>query len=672
MAVVTQARTTRIRIGDDLQDWSTRLIEFTVRYEYLSQRGLIKTLGSLKLNAGAYPAPPESMNPVANIARWHRGQKVYVDYSNDARSLVAHPMANPLYVLKEPVRPFFADNPPTLELELGCILALRDFPQPDDDQSGITAGTSTTLQAVVTSLLSAAGISSVSLTGLSGTSRTAPAIKTDRQSFVQQAGQIAYGVGYYLFQNSSGEVEARAIDLSPGASVFDRQVGGNAGKELLYQPLDTGSETPVEKVTVKSVWSDASTPPVGSESPYFDETFEIEGIVGEVVPTSTQFYAKQITQRTRIRKYAYNSEGNQEIDLIEVSFPRGLINPDDSDPLTLIESRTTTITRTYDSNSRLIQIVTDVQEAKGLVNKAEASDFFQPTTALIETTANTFEAAEGQLETDQIAKQVVTRQQPKILTNPDEVTNPYEVHTAEKITRQWSRIGETEQFGFVESPQKAKILVNQNETADPYSLTFAPGGEVGASSDDRYQPPQAEYRTPDSNLTETEIEAVVYFDLSTGYERERVYQIPYVPDNNTARAIAERLGKWLAAARYAYEVGFALTDDVMTGLLPLIRSDWTEPDSTVIAYLLNGISLAYSQTEAFGVAHAYPVNPGIYTLARKLRADTTMGFAMAVAVNSVLKLRADTTMGFSFVNEPSPDRALSADVTMGFAFEVNN
>jgi hypothetical protein len=110
----------------------------------------------------------------------------------------------------------------------------------------------------------------------------------------------------------------------------------------------------------------------------------------------------------------------------------------------------------------------------------------------------------------------------------------------------------------------------------------------------------------------------------------------------------------------------------MTGLQPLIRSDWTEPDSTVIAYLLNGISLAYSQTEAFGVAHAYPVNPGIYTLARKLRADTTMGFAMAVAVNSVLKLRADTTMGFSFVNEPSPDRALSADVTMGFAFEVNN
>jgi hypothetical protein len=259
-------------------------------------------------------------------------------------------------------------------------------------------------------------------------------------------------------------------------------VGTNSGQETLYKPLDTGSETPVEKVTVKSVWSDASTPPVGSESPYFDETFEIEGIVGEVVPTSTQFYAKQITQRTRIRKYAYNSEGNQEIDLIEVSFPRGLINPDDSDPLTLIESRTTTITRTYDSNSRLIQIVTDVQEAKGLVNKAEANDFFQPTTALIETTANTFEAAEGELETDQMSKQVVTKQQPKILTNPDEVTNPYEVHTAEKITRQWSRIGETEQFGFVESPQKAKILVNQNETADPYSLTFAPGGEVGASS----------------------------------------------------------------------------------------------------------------------------------------------------------------------------------------------
>jgi hypothetical protein len=249
-------------------------------------------------------------------------------------------------------------------------------------------------------------------------------------------------------------------------------------------------------------------------------------------------------------------------------------------------------------------------------------------------------------------------------------TNPYEVHTAEKITRQWSRIGETEQFGFVESPQKAKILVNSNETADPYSLTFAPGGEVGASSDDRYQPPQAEYRSPDSNLTETEIEAVVYFDLSTGYERERVYQIPYVPDNSTAKQIAERLGKWLAAARYVYEVGFALNDDVMSGLQPLVRSDWTEPDSTVIPYLLNGISLAYSQTEAYGVAHAYPINPGVYTVVNKLVADITGSTIMSGAVNSILKLRATITGTTNLVNEPSPDRALSADIT-GETFIVN-
>jgi hypothetical protein len=672
MAVVTQARAVRVRIGDDLQDWSSRLIEFTVRYEYLSQSGLIKTLGSLKLNAGAYPAPAESMNPVANIVRWHRGQKIYVDYTDDAGDLVAHPMANPLYVLQEPKRPFFADNPPTLELELGCILALRDFPQPDDDQSGVTAGTSTTLQAVVTSLMTAAGITSVSLSGLSGASRTAPAIKTDRGSFVQQAGQIAYGVGYYLFQNSSGAVEARAIDLEPGSSTFDRQVGTNSGQEILYQPIDQGSETPVEKVVVKSVYADGSTPPSGSETPYFDETFEIEGIVGEVLPDSTVFYNKTITQSSRIRKFAYSSEGNQEVDLIEVSLPRGLIVPDDANALTLIEARTTTTTRTFDSKSRLIKTVIDTQEAKGLVNKEETVAPFQPTTGSIVTTANTFEAAEGSLESDQISKQVVTTQQPKITTNPDEVTNPYDVHTAELITRQWSRIGETEQFGFVETPQKSKILVNPNETADPYTLTFAPGGEVGASSSDRYQPPQAEYRTPESNITETEVEGIAYFDLSTGYERERYYQIPYVPSNSVARAIAERLGKWLAAARYAYEVGFAMNDDVMDNLQPLIRSDWTEPDSTEIAYVLNGISLAYRPGEAYGVAHGYPVNPGVYVQVKKLSANITAGVEVEATIQQVLKLRADIRAGVLMVIEPSVDRALTADITAGLEMEVTS
>jgi hypothetical protein len=680
MATLIAAKPIKVLIGTDDQDWSDRLISFTVRYEYLPLTGVIKTLGTLRLNAADYPSPVESMNPVVNIDRWHRGQTVKIRYTrvsgNDPDGFFAHPMANPLYILKEPIRPFFADDPPTLELELGCILALRDFPQPDGDRSGITAGTSTSLQTVVGNLLTAAGITDVSLTDLSGFSRSAPAIKTNRLSYVQQAGEISYGVGYYLFQNASGTVTARAIDLEPGSAAFDRNVGGDNAQELLYQPLGGVSETPVEVVKVSGVAYGASSANTPSETPYYDETFEIEGIVGEVVPDSTLFYAKTITQSTRIRKIITTSEGNQEKDIIDVSFPRGFIDPDDSDPLTLILSRTTEIVRTYDSNNRLTQIVTEIDELKGLINPAETADKFTMNDAVIETTVNTFEAAESTVQTDEISKQVTTKQQAKVITNPDEVSDPYTLHIAEKITRQWSRIGETEQYGFVESPQKSKILIVANEAEDPYGLTFAPGGIVGASFDDRYLPPQAEYRTAASTLTETEVTGIAYFDLSTGYERERSYRFNYIPDNDAARAIATRLGKWLVMARYAYEVGFALdtgnSDDVMDVLQPLIRSDWTEPDSTVIAYVLNGIALAYENDKAYGIAHAYPINPGVYTLVQKLAADVTAGTEMIAAIHPNLKLRADTTAGTLMVQEPVPDRALAADVTAGTNMVVEN
>jgi hypothetical protein len=673
MATLIAAKPINVLIGDDRQDWSKRLISFTVRYEYLPLGGVIKILGTLKLNAGEHPSPIESMNPIANIARWHRGQKIFVEYTSDppASSLTAHPLANPLYVLKEPIRPFFADEPPTLELELGCMLALRDFPQPDGDRSGIVAGNAIGLATVVGNLLTAAGISNLDVANLSG-NRTAPAIKTNRQSYVQQAGQLAYGAGFYLYQDALGQVVARAIDLAPAAPAFVRTVGGNDGKELLYQPLGGISETPVEVVKVSGVAYGASAPTVASETPFYDQTFDIEGIVGEVVPSSTLFFAKTITQRTRIRKSLSSSEGNQEEDLIEVSLPRGLIDPADSDPLALILSRTTRVTRSYDSRDRLVQIVNRIDELKGLVNSAEVADKFTAIEAVIETTVNTFEAAETTVQTDEMSRQVVTKQQLKVITNPDEVTDPYGLHIAEKIIRSWSRLGETEQYGFVESPQKAKILISANEVIDPYGLTFAPGGLVGASDDDRYLPPQAEYRTAASTITETEVAGIAYFDLSTGYERERAYRFDYIPDQTAARAIARRLGQWLVMARYAYEIGFALDDNVMNNLQPLIRSDWTEPDGSVIPYVLNGITLAYEDSRAYGIAHAYPIAPGIYTEVQKLAANLTAGTEMIAALQLNLKLRADLTAGTQMVVEPNPDRALVATLTAGTEMVVMN
>ncbi|AFY72170.1 hypothetical protein Pse7367_3955 (plasmid) [Thalassoporum mexicanum PCC 7367] len=667
MAIQIAAKPIKITIGSDNQDWSNRLISLTLRYAYLPLHGMIQTLGTLKLNASDLPSPIESMNPLANISRWHRGQTVKIQFTNDAGSFSPHPMANPLYILREPIRPFFADQPPTLELELGCILALRDFPQPDGDFAGIVAGTSISLTTVITNLLNAAEISNLdspSFTELNGISRTAPAIKTNRKSLVQQAGELAYGAGYYLYQDATGKVAARAIDLEPTEIDFIIEVGNNAGQELLYQPLGGVSETPVEVVRVSGVAYDATPPPV-TETPYYDETFEIEGIIGEIIPDSTVFFAKTITQSTRIRKEAISSEGNQEVDIIDVSFPRGLIDPADADPLSLILSRTTTITRTYDSSDRLVQILTEIDELKGLINSAEVADRFTMTNAVIETTQNIFEAAETTVQTDEMSRQITTKQQARVITNPDELVDPYGLHVAEKTIRQWSRIGETEQYGFIETPQKSKILIVANEIEDPYGLTFAPGGLVGASFDDRYLPPQAEYRTPISTITETEVSGVAYFDLSTGYERERSYRFDYIPDHATARAIAQRLGKWLVMARYAYEVGFALTNDVMDNLKPLMRSDWTEPNGNVVAYVLNGIALAYENGRAYGIAHAYPINPGIYTELKKLAANVTAGTEMSAVFEQNLRLKANITAGTELTVSFPVDRALAATITAG-------
>lgn len=615
--------------------------------------------GQLTLIAGdTYPAPPESTNPANNISRWFQGQTVWVDYTNDAGSLVPHPLANPAYLLEIPNRPYFGDSPPTLTLSIGCQLALYDFTVEDTDQTGVVAGTASTTQAIVTALLNAAGITSLSLTALTG-SYTAPPIKQNRSSYVVQAGQIAFAANCYLFQNSSGAIEARAIDLSPSSASFSRTVGSN---EVLYRPDGDRSDPPTEEVTVSGVLVGGTTPPSGTENPYFDETITTEGEVGDVIPDAANPKARVDVREVRTRKFAYSSEANQEQDLINESLARGFIDATDPSPLSLIEARVVTAVRVFDLSERLITDTVTKTALKGLINTSEPSATkFDSVTESIATTTIVFGDSTGEAVTqnDEIRSRRYQLQQCKIITNPLESADPYELHTAIDNLEEWARQTDTDRYSYNLYPRQSNILIDSTEISDPYPLRLVP--EFDARADTTNPPPQATYRTGDSSITETQIEAKAEFDFSSTFTLKRVHVLPYLQSEQTAQTIAQTLGELAAAKWLAWSGHFALTDDVMSSLAPLIRCDWTEPDNNTVGYVIDGLALEYDESSQIGAAILLPTDPGVYQRVISLEADQLSTFDGSASVPASYSLIANQLSTFGGAASPPVEVSLEAN-----------
>jgi hypothetical protein len=235
MPANASAHKLRIEIGSE--DWSRSLVAFDVGQDQRSSSGLILTTGTLEL--GSFIGMPGSLNPRSADGRnrWWRGQLVEIWVTNSSGAEVKHRHGH-LYILKAPLPP----QNGILKLELGCILSLRNFAQPDDDKSGVVQGNLTNRTAIVNSLLSAAGCPDCS------DSIDAYPLKSRQPkqggSYVELAGQIAFGGLKSLYQDGDGLIRAASNRLSYGGSSASIRIGSD---ELSYEASE-GSETPCEVI----------------------------------------------------------------------------------------------------------------------------------------------------------------------------------------------------------------------------------------------------------------------------------------------------------------------------------------------------------------------------------------------------------------------------------------
>jgi hypothetical protein len=248
MAVNISSRVTTLTIGS--QDWSAWIdpssgIQIGTP-EYECGKGLLIASGTINLIFPAnFKGLPSSPLFLANPSQWKRGQTVsiqvggnYLNCSGQALYILAIP--------EEPKREI--GGTATMSLSVGCRLALENFPpEPNQDISGVTVGTSLNRGTVIANILNYLGITN------SIGSLPYPidyALPKTSGNFLQMAGKLADEAGYHLRCDVDGTVIAAPNTLTYGTSAIAYQIGRD---EKLWESIGKVSEQPLEKTVVTGV-----------------------------------------------------------------------------------------------------------------------------------------------------------------------------------------------------------------------------------------------------------------------------------------------------------------------------------------------------------------------------------------------------------------------------------
>ena len=251
MALNISSRTCELIIGS--QNW-TNWISFDsgiiLGYpEYEVGSGLMPVTGSIDLKISRYDSTvPSSPNPRLNPSQWKRGQLVRIRVANSSCTLTYLPCSGQaLYILKTPQKPKRTmEGILELSLEIGCRLALENFPpEPNQDISGITAGTPLNRSVIIGNILNYIGVSH----SISSMPYPIPySLPKQTGNFIGFAGAIADSAGYYLRCNVSGTVISEPITATYSGGIVASYVIGN--DEKLWDSIGDIAEQPVEKLIV--------------------------------------------------------------------------------------------------------------------------------------------------------------------------------------------------------------------------------------------------------------------------------------------------------------------------------------------------------------------------------------------------------------------------------------
>lgn len=616
MAANASAHKLRITIGSE--DWSRSLVSFDAGQDQRSMNGLILTTGTIVL--GTVLGMPGSLNPrsASGRTRWWRGQVVQIWCTNSSGQLVKHRFGH-LYILKAPLPP----QDGKITLELGCILSLRNFAQPDDDKSGVEPGISTDRRTIVNSLLFAAGCPAC-VDSIEAFPLNTPQPKQGG-SYVEQAGIIAYGGLKSLYQDGNGQIRAASNNLNQSGSVATIAIGHD---EISYEPSE-GSETPCEVIkcvgvektlidnwtTEKSIVEEygpaAVIDPKAGISPVLLRRIETVDITnkdgkkrtelilapaGKVMPSARPKDLRIILDSYTEETHYYQWIGTQRLDPIESS---GIvaINPDQAKAPKL-EKVVTVVERLFPAAAP--EFFESLEDRR--------KDFWRGLNIIASRTE-----LEYRYTNDELIERTVqtTRETRAAIVGAEDTFSPANLDISEvqvvQYQRKTPRIGK--KIDTLEQVLARAFPDLEDADAEPADRIMQKLAIVTKSRKEEFSnagqcnPPQAERKPERWTEEEKPIEATARFAIaplnSQHQERERTIQLDFgAVSKGQLEQIAQIKGTELIGQAQGVTLQVPLLDTFLSGSNPFMLLDVVEPDGTVLKVLTNGIQISHDPTSA--------------------------------------------------------------------------
>lgn len=598
MTANASAHKLRALIGEDEIEFREEIVSFEVGYSPRDQSGIIRTSGRLRL--AVLRDPPAEMNPRKSAGRelWHKGQLIKVDTTriDDMSEYVRHPCGW-LYILKEPMPPTLDE--PYLDIELGCILSLRSFAQPDDK---VAKSSSISRDSAIGGCFTRAGVSA---TYTGGVSAYPISFELNKQGggYVDLAGKIAFGGISVLYQNNQGEIVAvtASTRLKPVAEI-DLDIGHD---EIDYRPSE-GGETPCEKITY------TGTVTRNKQNEETIITISEEFAPGKVIdPTASGV----IVIRRTITTETVTPFTRERIE--DVTAPLGLVAPI-AFPKSFtmgLESYTKT-THTYEQSDRGRLLTIQTTEQK--LYPAAMPDFFK------RQSGTNREILKGVTiySKNQLKEHVYTEkdiiESTRILTQePIGAVVPNENHTdgavliySEIVYESWEESRKREWWHRTITNRpiikvQPGITIDTTDTDERVAIKTAlitATNNLEISNSGQTQPPACERRPQTSTYEEVQLEGIARFGTYPGsdqQERERTFNLD-VGCVSVAQLteLAQIEGALLMGRRLGQQIQIPLVDELIENPQPLTQWNCTEVDGSINSFAADAIQYTHQRDRA--------------------------------------------------------------------------
>jgi hypothetical protein len=612
-------------------DRTSNMININLSQNELGAEGVFVT-GEIELQANYNEVAEFTYLASPTIAEnWARGASVVYQIANDTGSLVNHPLSGgALYILKEPAPP---DSNFRIKIQVGDQGALLNYRTADTDPSAVVAGVSTARNTVIERYLAASGanysISSIPYPF------SFPQPKTEGNSLISVAAQMARAANHILHTNASGTIVNKAIDFNASAIATFR-IGEN---EQLFDQVDSsGVETPVDQLVIAGIATtiDTASYPKSNVAVSYGNVLSLEGFLGLV---NYRF----ISKRTTITDYGWDGSQERIVSLVEsttlyASHLNLLANNQEAFLLPVTETETI---KRYDSKNRLVY-------------EKEETDAFLTSVQLFSVTSGAFGVNFAVSPTPQFSttrqslQDVITTysydETTDVLISKRTETQDYIVSGNQNFV--YTKIAKVESWnnGFynVENffQQNSIVLSLSALLSRETRFDFregewtSSGGESTYSTDGSTKAPATTYRKPFEPI-ETQITATLKATPFAGqsfYSRSRPVDVPYLESQLQATEYGNTYLALLYGRKQGFVFGTAISNTLIASLTPLSRVDilWR---GVRYKCLTDGTSWTHNLTEC-------AIGMRLIVISTALEADPPETIYPLVAASALIKVSA--------------------------------